>query len=330
MHELGIRTDAARDLPFFRIAMPAREPDKVKPATPAQIARVFTAFRASLRQANKTLAGASTNEFGVEVNLSKVKLDLDGDGVCGPEETLLHSLGRVTGFGRGPQEDTDLIVRFDSADAAWLQGYTHFLSGFLDLLLAYDWSPVWNQCAHTLFYKPEPMPAIARFTAQERSMQWVDLIAGVHDMRLLVVDKDGVRRAREEFKSMIGCSRVCWQRALAETDNNKEWLPSPKQTGPAETKITQAEVDGWMKVLDELEQIASGKKLLPHWRLHPGIGVNVDKLVESPPQLDLVLLIQGSALIPYCEEGPVSDTGRWRQLTQPFGPGFFRFAIWSN
>lgn len=38
----------------------------------------------------------------------------------------------------------------------------------------------------------------------------------------------------------------------------------------------------------------------------------------------------GSVLLPYVEEGPVSDTETWRALTGPFGPGFFQFAIWSN
>jgi hypothetical protein len=293
MSKLGIRRDTARHLPFFRVAMPDVDQTKISTASPAEIAKLFTQFRAALRQANKTLTGVGTNDFVVEVNLSKVRLDLDGDGVCGPEETLLSSLSQVAGFGRGPQEGDDLVVRFDSADAAWLQGYTHFLSGFVDLLLAYDWSPVWNQCAHRLFYKPEPMPAIARFTSGARSPEWVDFIAAVHDMRLQLVEKDGVGRARDEFKSMIACSRVCWQRALAETDNNKEWLPSPKQTDLRSAKITQAEVDGWMQVLDEMEQIASGRKLLPHWRFNPGMGVNVDKLVQSPPQLDLVLADSG-------------------------------------
>jgi hypothetical protein len=117
---------------------------------------------------------------------------------------------------------------------------------------------------------------------------------------------------------------------LAETDNDHEWLPSPKQTGPGGTKVTQQQIDGWLKVLDELDAILAGKKLLPHWRLKSGTGINVAKLVASPPKLDLILLIQGSALVPYLEEGTVSDRAAWVTLMQPFGPGFTRFAIWSN
>jgi hypothetical protein len=129
---------------------------------------------------------------------------------------------------------------------------------------------------------------------------------------------------------MIACSRLCWQRVLAETDDDHEWLPSPKQTGPGGTKVTQQQIDGWIKVLDELDAILAGKKLLPHWRVKNGTGINVAKLVASPPKLDLILFIQGSALVPYFEEGTVSDLTAWRTLMQPFGPGFVRFALWSN
>lgn len=85
-----------------------------------------------------------------------------------------------------------------------------------------------------------------------------------------------------------------------------------------------------MHVLDELDTILAGKKLLPHWRVESGIGINVPKLVASPPRLDLILMIQGSAFIPFLEEGTVSDRTAWRTLMQPFGPGFARFAMWSN
>jgi hypothetical protein len=332
MHNVGINPAFIQSgIPFFRVVVPGRLQNPKEPATPAKVARLFQDLRASLRRANATLAKVGDEEFGVEVNLSQVRLDLDGDGQCSTNEMLLVSLGRTFGLPAQARDSRDVIVRFDSADAVWLKGYTHFLSGMLDLLLAYDWRPVWDQCAHVVFLQPEPLPPMARFSQGGQGFdQWVDLIAAVHDMRLNLIDKDGPRRARDEFKTMVTCSRICWQRVLAETDDQKEWLPSPRQTGPSGATITQAQVDAWKRVLDELDAIASGKKLLPHWRMKPGVGINVEKLVASPPPLDLVLLIQGSALIPYLEEGAVSDRGTWSQLTRAFEGGFFRFAIWSN
>ena len=352
MHNIGINPEFVQSgIPFFRVVPPGRLQTPKEPATPDKVAKLFQGLRTSMRRANATLAQIDGREFGVEVNLSQVRLDFDGDGQCSTNETLLTSLGRTFGLpvqtrdgvASGPpqpmqgglpaqaRENRDIIVRFDSADAVWLRGYTHFLAGLLDLLLAYDWRQVWNQCAHVVFLHPEPPPSIARFSQEIRSFDhWADLIAAVHDMRLNLIDKDGPRRARDEFRAMIACSRVCWQRVLTETDDDKEWLPSPRQTGPGGATITQAQVDAWQRVLAELDAIASGRRLLPHWRMKPGVGINAEKLVASPPPLDLVLLIQGSALIPYLEEGAVSDQRTWIQLIQAFEGQFFRFAIWSN
>jgi hypothetical protein len=235
----------------------------------------------------------------------------------------------------GAPAGADIVIRFDSADAVWLKGYTHFLTGLLDILTAYDWMPVWNQCAHVIFRNPQPLSPLVQGVGSDdkrsRDMSKIaDLIAGLHEMRLELVRKDGLRHARDEFRSMIACSRVCWQRVLAETDNDHEWLPSPAQTGPGGAKITSQQIEGWQQVLDEMDAVLTGKKLLPHWRLGAGRGINVDKMVNTPPRFDPVLLIQGAAFIPYIEEGTVSDQARWRTLMQPFGPGFAMFAIWSN
>ncbi len=318
-------------LPFLRVVVPNAQLDSVQPATPEKVAGLFRSLRTSLRNANSTLAGIDEEEFGVMLNLSKAHLDFNGDGTVDLDETLLASLGQVLGQNARTEPGMDLIVRFDSADAMWLQGYTHFLSGFLDLLLAYDWGPVWDQCAHVVFLDPEPRPEIVRWSdSSENFGDWADLIAAVHDMRLELTDKKAWPRARDEFRSMISCSRKCWERVDAETDNDLEWLPSARQTGPDGATISQAQIDGWQPVLDELDAIATGKKLLPHWRMRPGVGISIKKMVASPPQLDLVLLIHGSALFPYLEEGPVSDGSTWNNLTAPFGRGFFRFALWSN
>lgn len=332
--DLGINPELARSgIPFFRVAAPPAEPASIGVATPEKVAGLFRNLHASLRQANATLAAMDEEPFGVQVNASQARMDIDGDGTVASNEMLLASLGRPLGLAAHDPAGADILIRFDNADAAWLKGYTHFLSGLLEVLTAYDWMPVWNQCAHVVFRDPQPMPPIAQPTApgRRREMtQAMDMIAALHEMRLDLVRPDGLRNARDEFRAMVGCSRICWQRVLSETDDEQEWLPSPAQTGPGGARITLPQIEGWHQVLDEMEAILAGQKLLAHWRMKPGTGINIDKLVNSPPRLDLVLLVQGSALLPYLEEGPTSDQSTWRTLLQPFGPGFARFAIWSN
>jgi hypothetical protein len=318
-------------LPFLRAVVQDASAEKANVATPQAVAALFRELKAGLQRANTTLSQIGGKEdFGVQITLSEARADFSGDGTIDPEtETLPAAFGRILGIG-GPSSEP-MIIRFDRADAAWLKGYTHFLIGMIDLLSSYDWAPVWNQCAHIIFLNPEPVPGIAKVVDLHASWdKWPDLIAAIHDMRLELVDQEGPRRFRDSFLMMIAESRICWQRALEEKDDVNEWLPNPNQKGPRGLTVTRDQIDGWFKVLDELEAVARGKKLLPHWRIKTPFGINVDRLVAAPPKLDLVLWIQGSAFLPYLEEGPVSDAETWRKLTGPFGPGFFQFAIWSN
>ncbi|MCC5875518.1 MAG: hypothetical protein JJU11_04795 [Candidatus Sumerlaeia bacterium] len=334
MNQLGFRQDLDRSfqgLPFFRIVGPGGLTGGGETATPEKIAALFSDLRGAFQLANETVSAVDDEEFKVEVNLGKIRLDLTGDG--NPGEPLMDVLAATMGM--MPQGDEEVIIRFDSGDAAWLQGYTHVLTGMLEVLLAYDWQPVWDQAAHMIFENPEPAPAVAAFdpTPADFGMDTgliADLIATIHAINLEVSDPEGLARARDSFLGMVASSRLSWERILAETDNDHEWVPSPTQTGPLGATITQEEIDGWMDVLDELEAVLTGEKLMPHWRLSPGQGINVDKLVTDPPRLDLIMLLQGSAIAPYIESGDVSDMDTWEALTGPFGGNFAGFAIWVN
>jgi hypothetical protein len=326
---LGIsRALTSSGLPFLRVLPRQAATGPVEQATPEKVRQVFQNLRDALKKANATLAKVGEGDFKVQVNLSQVHLD-NKDGV--PEMPLEESLGKIMRM--WTVKNNDVVVNFDSADAVWLKGYTHILVGMLDLFLGYDWSPVWNQSAHALFASPKPLPPIAKYTIANQGpafSEWADLIAALHELRLEVTDPNGLRKCVTELQAAIACSRICWKRIQAETDDDHEWLPSPTQTGPRGSKVTQQEIDGWMVVLAEVDAILAGKKLLPHWRVINGMGINVARMVQSPPKLDLVLLIQGSALVPYIEGGDVSNMTRWRTLMAPFGPGFSSFALWSN
>jgi hypothetical protein len=328
--KLGIRETLGNSgLPFFRVLPRQAAGAPVEQATPEKVRQLFQNLRDALTKANATLAKIGDSDFKVQVNLTQAHLE-NKDGT--PTMPLAESLGRIMNL--QTNDTQDLVINFDSADAMWLKGYTHILLGLLDVVMSYDWRPVWNQSAHVLFTSPNPLPPIAKYTIPnlggQQFSEWADLIAAVHELRLEVTDSDGLKKAVTEFRAAIVCSRTCWKRVLAETDNDHEWLPSPSQTGPRGSKITQEQIDGWMIVLNEVEAILAGKKLLPHWRVINGMGINVAKLVQSPPKLDLVLMIQGSSFAPFIEGGEVSDQARWRTLIAPFGPGFGSFALWSN
>jgi hypothetical protein len=131
------------------------------------------------------------------------------------------------------------------------------------------------------------------------------------------------------LEAMVRLGRENWKRILAETDNRAEWIPNPGQTGALpRMPVTQRQVDGWKDFLDEFEAILQGKKLLPHWRFDEGI--NMRRFFLEPGTFDIVLLVQGSAALPYLEKGELTNGRTWGQITRLFGGDFFRYFVWFN
>ena len=141
---------------------------------------------------------------------------------------------------------------------------------------------------------------------------------------------------------MISQSRLSWERALAENDNDHEWIPNSDQDSVMQLRVPREMITGWSSVLDELEAILEGKKMIPYWRKYYGIlfgqskisdkgkGVNLRKFFLEPRDFDLVLTIQGTNAEPFLEVGPLSTPEAWDQLTRVFRGQFFGFAIWFN
>ncbi len=156
-----------------------------------------------------------------------------------------------------------------------------------------------------------------------------DLIAFVHLNHWPVVEPARMRRVLEHLEAMVRLSRENWRRINSETDNRNEWIPSPKQSGVLpRMRVTEDRVAGWMLFLNEFGALLEGKKLLPHWRFDRGI--NLRRMFLEPSTFDIVLLIQGSAALPYLEEGELTSEETWRQMTAIFGGEFFRYFIWFN
>src|SRR5262245_13535826 len=122
-----------------------------------------------------------------------------------------------------------------------------------------------------------------------------------------------------------------WKLAMAETDDDHEWIPNPKQHSVIpEVRVTLEMVDQWQAFLDEADAILAGKKLIPFWRGAGDLGVNVRRVFLEPKRFDLVLWVQGSAAAPYLEKGPVTKRETWERLMRVFEGNFIGFAFWFN
>jgi hypothetical protein len=160
----------------------------------------------------------------------------------------------------------------------------------------------------------------------------LDAVAFVHLLLLPVAEPERMKAAHGHLLEVIEQSRLSWAAIGAETDDDREWIPSPQQKNMAipNAAITPDMVTGWHAVLNELEAILQGEKLVPFWRGTTANGVNLKRVFYEPTPFDLVLWIQGSAAAPYLEEGEVTPPDFWRRIQTGFRGQFFWFALWVN
>ncbi|MCL4187811.1 MAG: hypothetical protein KJZ85_09390 [Rhodobacteraceae bacterium] len=180
---------------------------------------------------------------------------------------------------------------------------------------------------------PAGQARAAWLAAQETAMfgTFADIAAFVHLMHWPVVEPARMAAARQHLLRMAGLSRENWRRIRAETDDRREWLPGPHQTNlmPA-LRITEATVLGWELFLDEFEAVLTGERLVPHWRLAYGRGINLRRMFDEPATFDPLLIAQGSAVLPYVEDGEtVSAETVWTILDMLEG-GLLGYFIWFN
>ncbi len=336
MYRFGLQApqDVQRQLPFFRFPLPVNPaPEKLDYE---KMRDVFKEALAGFTAADAALAGMGKAEVKLPISIGLARLDLNGDGKADEPERLWRVLDSSLGGGTIPDEAAErFIITFDRADAAWLRGYTHLLSALIEFMLAHDGKASFDASAHMLF--PDAGLPNSILNRQHRTPdEWfdpapiADAVAAIHLMHWDVKEPDRLAAALGHLESVVTLSRESWSYILAEPDDEAEWIPSPKQKNgvmPAAT-VTQATVDGWMIFLGEFDALLQGKKLIPHWRLDKGI--NVRRVFLEPRPFDPILWAQGSAALPYLEDGPMTDAQIWQQIMMMFEGNFLGYAVWFN
>lgn len=340
----GALNGNVRNLPVMRLPVP--ENPNPKEISYAQLRQIFLDFQTRILQAEAELAKIDLKqEVKLPLDLLSIRLDLNGDGKSDKDESFQTIFGAAN-RPRPGEAAPDTLVVFDNGDVPWLRGYCHFLAAFCDVVLAYDHQRMFDHVAHLVYPKPSPSVKInepldvGKREGFEKEI--FDIIAGFHLMQFPVKEHKRMASAREHLLEMIRTSRESWTLILAETDDDHEWLPNPKQTGVLRIPVTRELIDGWQAVLVEMEDLLEGRKLVPFWRDHArifspppeipkeGRGINLKKVFLEPREFDLILTIQGSAMLPYIERGSLSHPETWDNLTQVFRGQFFGFAVWFN
>jgi hypothetical protein len=319
-------------LPMLNLPIPVNPAPK--PISYQTLRKIMETWLADLQQAESTLAKVRRADVKMPLHFALITMDFDGDAKTVPEDAF-WAIGVRLNLGAASREDSEkFVIGFDSADAAWLRGYCHLLMAMDEFLLAYDFQELFEKAGHLLFAKVKSPykylqngPSVYGFGG----VDFADVIAFIHLINFPVHEPARLKNAHSHLQAMVQCSRDMWVRVFAETDDDNEWIPSPKQKGVMpNAAITKEMVVEWKNFLDEVDALLAGRKLIPFWRTNDDRGINLRKFFLEPRPFDLVLWIQGSAAAPYLEKGVLTSADVWRRLDQTFQGNFIGFAIWFN
>lgn len=309
-------------IPILRLPVPPNpEP---APFDAAMVSTIFETALDDLAAADEALASIPAEaEIGLAIDLTAVWFDINGNGARDDGEDLFSTTESVIAMGAEPRES--LVVRFDTADAAWLRAYAHLLSGISEVVLALDPTEAIatvQTAAATLGHD--------RGDANESFSQVADQAATV--LLALRQQPDAARStaALAHFETMVEQNLIFWDRVAAETDNEAEWIPNPQQTSAFGVPVTQEVADAWQDILREGGAVLRGDLLIPYWRIRDGRGINIRKVFEQPSPMDPVLWIQGAGALPYVEDGKLADSRNWRQFMRLLGGDAPLYALWFN
>ena len=329
---LRSRSDFARMMPFLRIPVPAN-PDP-EPISYADARAVFERMLADLARAEATLAAIDDREVALDIHPGRGHLDFNGNGEAEEDEALWRIVAAVNPrSGLDAETAAQFRIRLDAADVHWLRGYTHLLSALLEFYLSHDSKRLFDRTAHLYFERPDtPFPFLAELQPDGSMISMAfDAIALIHLIDLPVLEPDRRARALSHLEAVIDQSRRSWERIRAETDDEREWVPGPQQTGviPGAT-VTETMLEHWMAFLDESESILAGETLVPFWRGQEPLGINLRRALLESERFDLVLWVQGTGAAPFFEDGPITEAAFWRELQGAFNGRFLGFALWFN
>ncbi len=325
----GVQADWS-ELPILRLPIP-ENPDAI-PFQAADFTALIRNLDADMEASREALAQLGDKPFALPIRVADLWFDINANGTREPGEGLAEVTGLTLGGGRmiGVQVQ-DPVITFDTADAAWLSAYTHFLSGFASTALAYDPEPAIqrvldsSKAIYALWGSTPPNNAMDMMFGRQ-----VDRVAMILHALSNTPDTALAQDAYGHFLSMIQENRRFWTLVALETDNAGEWVPNDNQVSGLGIMMPPGTGERWKAVLADAEKLLKGEVLIPHWRFGAEAGINLKKAFENPPPVDLVTWIQGEGLLPYAEKGPQMSMQSWRDFEDFVQGDAMLFAVFLN
>lgn len=342
LYRIGLNRKTG-EIPFPTLWLPVEPNKNPEVATYEGLVRILEQFQSDLILAERTLSLVQ-GEVKIPVRIGTVLLDLNGDGELSSDERFWKIYAGMNFRAEREAEEIarQYVIAFDTSDVIWLRGYCHLLLAIDEWILAHDWNEVFDRTARIFFLRVDNAYSKVYEIEQRDNPEdqdidsntfigILDFVTFIHLLRLPVKEPDRMKSSLSHINQMLSLSREMFASVMAETDDDREWIPNPKQQGVIPgVAITQEMVDGWNEFLVESEMLFAGKKLIPHWRIQSGEGVNLRKVFEEPTTFDPVLWVHGSAAVPYLERGELTVLETWTRINRIFRGEFIGFAIWFN
>lgn len=324
------------------LAFPIATNPKPEHLTYEKVRDVLQVLVTDMDAAKEALVRAGeAGDYVVLLDPLKFRVDVDGDGKASDGESIASIMAKQFGadFSQpatdgAPAAIPDASIGFDRADANWLAGYSQVFAAHADFLLAHDFSDLVNASFHRFF--PHAGLPMEKYQLGGSIVidPWSDsalgdVIAAVHSLNMKVVDADRLKGVLARLKLITAFSRQNWQAILAETDDNRELVPSPRQTPIVpDGVVTQQTVDAWMATLDTADEILDGKLLVPHWRFKQGF--DLPAYFNTAKRTDIVMLLTGYDALPFLRDGPVANAASFAAANKVFGDQLLGYAFWFN
>ncbi len=211
----------------------------------------FEEGESQLALVEKDLAIAARDpELSLDLCVACWEIDWNGNGRIDDRDRRLFQIEQDADGNPIPEDDPRRkpTFRFDTGDVSWARAFVAFQRAVLDLALAYDFSDVQR-------------------LARERSPRVV--------IRLRHPER--VTAAKGLLLDALGHSRAAREAYLAETDDEREWMPSPRQKDhPLPLPVDEALYETWRLVVGDLKRLVRGEE---------GLAVaDLQRLAESHPK----------------------------------------------
>lgn len=205
----------------------------------------FGQAETELAEVEKDLARAAVAGFSLELCLACWKIDWNGNGRIEDSDRRLMEIEEDADGSPIPEGEARRrpTFRFDGGDVAWARAFVGFQRALLDLVLAYDWSGL-----SRAFERGDEPPVVVIALAHPERIEQAKAVA------LAALDQSDV--AREAY--------------LAETDDDREWVPNPRQKShPIPLPVDDALYATWDGVVGDLRKLVKGEE-----------GLGLEELVD--------------------------------------------------